>query len=505
MAAKTSAPALKGVEARDFSGGPNLRDAASELAKNESVDCWNMTFDERGGATSRLGYAKRNSSVYGGGLVSNVYYWQTGSVEIVQAGASLYKGTSTVAVKTFTTSARAVFADIGGYLIAAHPVDGMFSSTDAVTFTAFADPDAPVAVALEVWQNKLFAAVTASSKVMWSDIGLPLAWTAASFNQLREKDNEQIVALKVASGVDISGRAGLCAFKRRSWYRIFDSGTGAYETVDSSVGAASALSVVNIGGKTISLSERGVFWWASGQVGAVNASDRLAPLWDPTVGINMAQLDLFCAGVRKGRAHFSLCRAGSTANDLALEYHPDQGWVAPGSHAMSCYATYGASTEVLIGGSPSVTGQVYNLYTGGTDDGTAIASRFQTRWMETNSGFLSTIWQIRMFGRGTVTATIRKDYEDAAGDNYPVVMDGSGSAYDAGLLYDAGELYAVAARQYEDALFSLGVCRQVSLRITASTSTTFTDNALLGAGTGPTVGAWALYGLEVLYVPLGVA
>jgi hypothetical protein len=234
MTVNVRTPPLKGNGVRDFSGGPNFRDAPSELGKNEAVDSWNVTYDERGGASSRLGYQKYNGTAFGGGFVSNVYYSPLLGATITQAGASLYKGTSTTAVKTFTTAGRAVFAEMAGSVVAGHPADGLFTSADGVTWTAVADADAPTKVdALFVFQNKLWTndrTGTAPARVHWSDAGSVTAWTATSFNDLREKDNEQVVALAGASGQDIVGRPGLLAFKRESTYRIDDSATGAYVT-----------------------------------------------------------------------------------------------------------------------------------------------------------------------------------------------------------------------------------------------------------------------------------
>ena len=71
--------------AQDFSGGPNLRDAPSELAPNEAEDSWNVIYDERGGAASRLGYAKRNNTPFSGGLVQNEFWSPLLAAWITQA------------------------------------------------------------------------------------------------------------------------------------------------------------------------------------------------------------------------------------------------------------------------------------------------------------------------------------------------------------------------------------------------------------------------------------
>ena len=107
----------------------------------------------------------------------------------------------------------------------------------------------------------------------------------------------------------------------------------------------------------IAISKRGIFWWREDQAGMVEASDQFLPLWNPSQ-VNLGQLALWCAGREGNRAIFSLTRFGSTANDLAIEYNPDQAWLAPRSDAMSCYATSTGAGEVVYGGSPTVSGAV---------------------------------------------------------------------------------------------------------------------------------------------------
>src|SRR4051812_9791564 len=97
--ARTQSPAMKGDSIRDFSGGPNIRDAASELAANECLDAWNVSFDERGGVNSRLGYAKDNATAFSGGIVKNRFWSTLLNDRVTQAGASIYLGTTNTARK----------------------------------------------------------------------------------------------------------------------------------------------------------------------------------------------------------------------------------------------------------------------------------------------------------------------------------------------------------------------------------------------------------------------
>jgi hypothetical protein len=501
MAAANSG--LTGNQLRDFSGGPDIRDAASELATNECEDAFNVTFDERGGAASRLGYIKDNTTAFSGGIVRNQFWSQILGAKITQAGPSLYLGTTNTARKTFTTSELVTFAELNSLIVACHPTDGLFTSSDAVTWTAVADADAPKGTCVAVWQGKLFVGDTAA-KVSWSAFADPTAWTPTDFNKLWEKDQQAVVAMHVGSGQDILGHPGLLCFKQESAYRISDAATGAYTTVDGTIGAAGPLAVIGVGSKVVVICKRGIFWWREDQAGMVEVSNALLPLWDPSQ-VNLAELPLWCAGRKGNRAVFSLTRAGSTANDLALGYSPDQEWIEPRSDAMSCYATSTGAGEVLYGGSPTVSGQTYQLESGGTDDGATIDWRFQTKWVELSSGFLASVWQIRLQGRGSGTCTVRKDYASAGGDAKTFDFTADGPHWDTGLRWDTGVTRAIPVYQSTVPLFSIGTCRQFSLLFEGSASTTVDAPQVLGTGTAPQVGEFGLFGITWLYAALGLA
>lgn len=502
---------LQQIQVRDFSGGPNVRDSASELAANELSDAWNVTFDERGGFGARLGTQKWNGTAFTGsgvGVPVNIFYSELLEEVVTQAGTNLYLGTTNTIRKTFTTNARAVFADFNGKVFAGHPVDGLFSSTDGVTWTAVADADRPTTVqAMAVWQNKLWVALANSTRVHFSDPGDGTVWTSTSFVDLREKDDEPVVAIAGAAGIDVAGRPGLVVCKRESSYRIHDSTTGAYETIDTRIGAASNLAVAIVNGRLFTISEHGINW--TDGIGPFRRfSERFEPLWEPTQ-INFQKLDLMCAGVKGDRVYFSAPRAGQTSNTIAFEVHPEQGWIAPASNAVSCYTTYGKDTEKLLGGSVSASGQVLELYAQvGTDDGTAITAWAQTRWYEPSQGILSRLRRLRLLGRGshvTFVMDVRKDYAQTGGDRYQVDLSNRNAVtYDDGYTYDSGFSYAVpSAQEYQDH-FSLGTCKAFSLRFSASTTATHESAGLLG-GDGIVQGAWAIYGFDLLKVTLGIA
>jgi hypothetical protein len=490
------------VKLEDFSGGLNIRDAANQLAANETPDCYNITLDERGGAGKRLGMIKYNGSPFQAALISNKFYWPSGQNEITQCGDKLYKDTG-ASFKTFTTTERCGMCDFKGLLIFIHPTDGLFKY-DGTTVTAIAA--GPKGNTITSWQNKLWAAgdptAGAKPRVYFCAAGDETSWPGTNFVDLREKDTEAVVCLTGASGIDVSGRPGLLAYKKRSLYRIFDSSTGAFQTLDTQIGAAGPLAVTNGYQRTVALGEKGI-WWTDGVGPMRPASSKLDPLFAPAF-INFAKLDLVAAGAKGTRMYFSLPRAGSTANDLELEYHPLQGWIVANSSAASCYATYGKDDEKLLVGSPTVNGQAYERFKGGSDDGAAITSRFQTRWVAPTSGHPCRIARVRISGRGTVPVDVLIDYSPNTIENFVFVANAGGALYDAGSsLYDSS---VYAQQNFQDSQdFPLNdVINAISLVFRETSSVSATGQPILGSGAAPELGAWGAYQISFSYRPLGL-
>lgn len=499
----------------DFSAGPNFRDSPSELARNEDYGSYNCTYDERGGAASRLGSKQRNATALGGvgDLVINDVYSQLLGKWITQSGKSLYLDDVDVAVHTFTTSDCVTFCETDNKVIAAHPVDGLWQSADGSTWTQITGANVPTApLCIAVWEAKLWVGL-ADGTVHWSAAGDPTSWAALDFNPIWTKDQAPIVNLHVGSGQDIQGRPGLLVFKNESVYRINDPATGAYTVIDYSSGAAGPKAVIGVGARVCWIGKRGLFWWREDQAQPVSASDRLAPVWRPEQ-LSDANQELWCAGRRLNRALFSCSTVNSSVNDLAFEFHPDQGWVAPRSDAMSCYATSTGAGEITCGGSPTVDGQVWQLDSGGKDGaaadgtgGTAITGWFQMRWVVLNGGFQAQLWLVRIHGRGSGTVYVRADYEDGdeVGTSTPFDLNPATGTWDDGTVWDDGADWEPTTLQQTQEFDDLGTCRQFSLRFEFTVSGTGAGRQLFGTAPAPIVGEFGLFGLEYLYVPLGLS
>lgn len=503
------APGISEFRFDDFSGGLNLRDAPSQLAANESPDCMNVTLDERGGVTKRLGLVRVTT---GGSLASpplNLFYWATGGITIVQVGAIVYKTTDFVTftlLHTFTTAARVAFTDFQYQLVTVHPVDGVWVSTGgAFTQTAggTANMEAVKGTCIASWQNKCWVGgdPVNKSRLWFCEPGDPAKWTIASaWIDIREKDDLSITALGIGQGMDIAGRPGMLVFKDESTYRVNNSTSGAYTTLDSRIGAASPLAVTSLGGVTAAISRHGIYV-TTGTSEMRNVSLQIEPMFTPTQ-TNFARLDQMCAGIYRDRIVFSLPTAGSTVNNRTLEFHPPTGWIVPHDFGVTAFTSYTKQDQKLHGAGP-VDGHIWEVFKGGDDAGTAIAARYQTRWVEPGAGINCRYRRAMLTGRGVFKMNVKLNYTPATGASHDVTLAATRWQWGDGTLWGSTAWGPLNFENYQ-AFNSLGVGRAISLQFTHTGTDVAQGQAVLG-GTQPEVGAFAVYGCLLDYIRLGYA
>lgn len=494
-------PKLNEVVFRNFSGGLNTRDAASELDDVEFPFSVNVTLDERGGIRKRLGFAERYPA-HGTGLVKNLFHWATRDYIVSQVGAGMHINGGAV-FHTWTTDDRCGMTEFLGNLVMIHPVDGtrVYDGTSVTTPTNNVKGNT-----VATWQNKVWFAgdPTNPPRLYYSDIGSVDRTNVNQFNDLREKDSALITCLAGAAGQDISGRPGLLVFKAESSYRVHDSSNGAYTTIDPAIGCGSNIGAVSAHGRTFVGSTRGIY-----------STDGLSPMKEQSelienvfheAQINQNRPDLISAGRYGDRLRFSYPKAGQTFNSFAFELGVHQGWIVNHTDAASCYASIGRTQTALVMGSPTVDGMVYNAYSGGSDNGTAITSKFQTRWLEPAKGYKARIRRARFTGRGTFNATLLEDYERAqSGVTMPVSIVGAAAIYDdPGSIYDTDDLYGPTIFQGKQDFYSLGVARAVSILIEETSSDIYPGREILEGATLPEEGAWALAFISLMTIDLGI-
>jgi len=496
-------PSLDHIILEDFSGGWNSRDAASQVANNESPECLNVTLDVRGGFQKRLGLTRVGSGTTIVNPSHRMFYWQKTGETIIQDGAVVRKTTdftSFTTLKTYSTSAGADFCDFQGKLVAVHPVDKV-SVYDSATWTDIGT--SPKGSTNAAWQNKVFVGGDPDnpSRVWWSNAGDPNTWTLASaFVDLREKDNALITAIGGGTGLDDVGRGGLLVFKADSTYRIHDSGTGAFVTLHNEAGAGGPMCVAtSTSGVTAFISKKGIYVTDSVSKPEL-ASNKIDPLFRATE-INFSKQDIWCAGVHQDRFVFSLTRGVSqTTNNFTLEYHPALGWIVPHSFGLASAASFGTNDFKLYGASTSLP-RIYSVFSGGSDDGTAITARFQTRWFEPGNGYNCRLRKLLVNGRGIASLYVKRNYSQGVGDLYPISVIGSGFVWDSGT-WGSGVWGPDLFQDFNLPFYALGIARAVSFEVQETSSITVSGPPLLDDGAVQTVGAFAVYALYLDFVNL---
>ena len=494
-----------------FAGGLNTRDAPTELAANESPNLWNVILDERGGITKRLGFAAWNSSAVGN-LITYGSWSQVASKLLwySKADGKLYSDPYTGVLtlrRTWTVGYNIQIVDFAGRVYAQHPIDGLYSSPDGVTWTIVtaSSGSVPVGSLLCVWQNKLWSAGDPSQllRVTWCGAGDSTRWASVDgggTNDIREKDDTNIIALFGGSGFDFQTKPSLLVFKNRSIYRITDSTTGAYGTIDGANGCAGPNCVTSYSGQVYFLSTAGVFR-TDGFNEAVKISDKLEPMFGPAA-LDYTKAANFCCATIGDRIMFSMTRYGASANDLKLELVAPFGSFTASSDAMACYVNYRASGDTLLGASPTVTGKVMSFGTTGDDNGTAITSWFETHVMEPRGTNQFRVQQLDILGRGTYSLTTMMDFTVTGGTLANVSITNSGFIWGLGLWGTGvwGGQYAEGYAQTSPRT----VGRSVRFRVDEVSSLTSTAAKQLDSGAAIIIGAWGLYGINVKYASLGI-
>lgn len=503
MPAVKTATRLSQFQISDFSGGLNLRSSEVELALNESPSCMNITLDERGGVVKRLGLTRFGDELATG--ANALFYSAALDDFFIQDGAVLKKTdnfTSLTNVNTFTSAARCAMVDFKTLLVVVHPVDGVYTY-DGASFTNRSTTVKGDAIA--AWQNKVWVGGDTSQRprVWWSNAGDATVWTTASdFVDLREVDDQIITGLGVGQDMDVAGRPGLLVTKEHSFYRINSSTTGSYTTLGTEAGASSHLAIASVGGLTATMNRHGI-WLTNGTAAPVLASSKLSPLFTASQ-LSLANMGKAAAAPYGDRLLFSLPRTGSSLPNLTLEYHPRDGWIVPHSFGLNCYTTFNKNDDFLVGAG-ALNGTDYfafKVFQGGADDGEAIMSRYQTRWIELAAENRVRLRRLLISGRGTFDMYVRKDFQLAAGVLFPVVSQSIGAVWNS-FNWNDGSLWGPTLYEEQYALYSLGHARAFSFRFQHTGTTSATSPALLGTGAGQEVGAFAVYSALADFVNLG--
>lgn len=523
MPAVSPRPRTATFQVQRFDGGLNLRDAPTEVAPNETPGALNVTLNERGGFEPRLGLNKLNGASLLPASPVALYYSAVCDALVAyvstDAGVGkLYKSTNGGATwasfyTTLTAGGQGDFKDFKNRLVFVNTLDGVYSfpsdlSAPVHNLGPAGGMDEVRGSAVAVWQNKCWVTgdireddTHSRARVWISDAGNEQFWTTAtSYVDIRDVNTDICTAIGAGVGMDVTGKPTLLVFKETSMYRINDSTTGSYTTLHSrGAGAASQKAVAANLGRICSINREGI-WVTDGLAIPVRVSDKLQPLFSPD-GIDFTNFSKWSAAPYRDRIVFNIVRAGSTAPDLMLDYHPELGWTVTHDLALGPMAPYSKQTAKLIAAASDSSGEVYDVFTGGTDDGVAIDAYYQTPWAPLADGDDARLRYLRVYGRGAVNVQIRSDFAIIGDDLTLTFGESDGFVWDVDL-WDVGIWGDPAIEGNADEALDQ-VCKHVSLVFSAETTTSSNKPPLLGDGTAPEAGAWAVYGVKLDYIPLG--
>lgn len=370
----------------------------------------------------------------------------------------------------------------------------------------------PAGDQLAVWQNKLWVANSTSTLLSFSAPGDASKWDSsddAGSNHVREGNDFPIVCLYGATGTDFQTNPSLIVGKRSggrgSVHRVTDAATGDYVTLNQEVGPAGPHAITSVYGVVYILSTAGVF--ATDGVAALTpVAQKLEPLFRPD-SLDYTQASGYCAGRHGDRLYFSVARQDATGNDLALEYHPLFQAFTRRDDAVACYANYSAGGDLLLGAATNSTGQIWQLNTGGDDNGDPIVFRYLTRVFEPDQGYQARLRHVRvLMGEGQVTLTVLANFQTEGPDKTLTVSSG-GFAWDtAGRGWDEpGVGWSEGILEGYTEFWVRKVGRAFQLRFEETSTIVRNLPSLLGDGTQIPVGAVSLYGIELQFDPLAPA
>jgi hypothetical protein len=345
-----------------FNRGLDVVSGPGQLGQGFTQDAINMT-GFGNGCQKRLGAESMGALTASGSYI----YWSESENRLYSfEGDTLYSYlissdtlVSRTSVHAFTGGGSVYLSDYLDDVVGVHSIDGVFSvSGDTYTLR-----EATVTgTVLSIWQNKVW--VTGNGvRVNWSNAGTAATWTTATdYVDIRELDDTVNIGIGSGNGMDVVGRTGLLVWKSNSVYRINDSETGAYTTVDGYHGAGGRDSMTSYSGVVYVCNRSGIY--AVTDSGLELISGKVDPLWADNAGF--ASSGNWHAWFSWGRVYFTRSSIGGSVTPFIYEYVPEtEAWWV---HTFSDSGTARGVTYVTV--TPSTGGAqtagAYILDSGGT-------------------------------------------------------------------------------------------------------------------------------------------
>lgn len=459
-----------------FGAGLNLRDKFDVIRDDQAIDLLNVEFTTRGGVRQRDGFVEFTSSPLTNRVDSLTPYYESNGTKQLLAGC----GTRLEAINTAgavvdsetglaggpwtfariaTPAAETAYAGNGTDTL--RKWDGATWTAPTATVNGVAASAMPEAgsIAVQPWDNRLVATgynqnltggpggtTSGPSYVHWSNPGLPETWETdgvlprgRNFVELTPGDGEEIKAC-------VAWRENVFIFKETKFFVVYgtsveSTGTPRFNIrpVDSGIGlmAPQAIAVGRDG--VYFLSRRGVYRTTGGEPERV--SDAIEPIFvgGPSVyflsGIlNHASHDDCSMAWHNERIYLGYPSGAQTFNDRVLVYDTQLGWWSLWDTPASAMASWRpGDTQELMFGFSTGTNDVAQISTAATNDnGAAITSRWRSGWVDFDRTENKTIREAKLWGTGTITLNITKDYEATGTASQTVAFTGGQDAWGGG-------------------------------------------------------------------------
>lgn len=394
---------LRTIKYENNTGGLNKRASEMALKPHESPDLLNVKLTKYGAIVKENGYVLYNTNqIAGAPEIGGLYDYVKSTTKqqflVMAAGPHLYKANNCVFEQITRTSGAYDtnkiwdFATINDICIAVNGSD-LPQKYDGNAFADDLNGNPPTGPAfVEVFKNRVFLAgdETNPTKLSYSALANPEDWHTiddAGWVEVGLNDGQKITALKAFFDV-------LLIFKEHSIYALTGSSGDPtsddyfyLRPVNSSIGAASNRSIVQVGNDLFFLSYSGIYGLRGvqsfGDLNVINISFKIQPLID---GLNKANLAKSFAinDIEEGRIWFFVSTGSSTKNDQVLIYdYVLDAWTRRSGFSVNCgilYKDAAAATERMLTG--AYNGFIYHQKQGYSYAGQPIQAYYTTPWLD---------------------------------------------------------------------------------------------------------------------------
>jgi hypothetical protein len=412
----------------DFSGGANLYLGPRQIKDNESPDSINNDFKGKGGVGNRDGYSQIGSvgATYDLGIFGMSEYHTSTKDQIIKfasdganvvlnycddglnwtavTGTKFTDGTDIDVVQAVSTAAAAL-TNTDGTLFSFNGTDQMvkYNGVDWAAHTG-----ATKGYYGAYFDKRLWCVDEEYKDTLNYSTKTPDATKPLDFATNGTSSNPGTATFKPGSGQEITGMINfknqLYVFLRSSIYRIATTSTVnefTIQLVTNAVGCVSHRSICQVGEDVFFAADDGVYSLGDvanyTEVRTTNKSARIQKLFDGLSATSKAKL---VGKYHNFKYHLFYSNDGVNNDSCVafdVRYGGWQNWRNIACRAATLFTGSSNQTDLYIG--HPTTGAVYKMYSGTTDDGTAISSywtskSFDEEMFDIIKKYLVTTWNL---------------------------------------------------------------------------------------------------------------